>query len=462
MLMSTRKIFSLLMVLLLFCGTALWAQPTPGAERPHNVIFFISDGAGPASFTMGRDYRRIVGDGQELAIDGMQVGSAHTYATDSRVTDSAAGATAFSAGVKTYNGAIAVDTLEQPVATLLEAAERRGMATGLVATSTITHATPAAFSAHVSSRGEEGEIAAQQIEQGIEVMFGGGRRFFLPEAEGGARNDGRNLIEEVRSKGGHIISTRDELNQTRATPVLGLFSMSHMAYEIDRDARTEPGLAEMTACAIDLLKDDPDGFFLMVEGSRIDHAQHGNDAAAAVREVLAFDEAIRVALDFARKDARTLVVSVSDHETGGLSLGRNIDGKGLYTWHPEVLAGVRASLGTITDAVARDSRHPFQTLGEYTGLDDLSSEEKAMVQEALTDKARLNAAIGEIISRRAVVGWTTGGHTAVDVNLYAFGPGSERLVGHHDNSWVGGAVADLLGFDLPALTEALRQTVGSH
>lgn len=426
------------------------------SAAPKNVILFIADGAGPATLTMARDYLRSRTGRDELALDAIQVGSVRTHSSDSRITDSAASATAMSAGVKTYNGAIAVDTLRRPVATILEAAEAAGMATGLVATSRITHATPAAFAAHVPSRNMEDEIARQMLDHDVDVLFGGGRRHFTPDsALGGTRADSLDLLARAREAGYAVVLDREGFSGVQ-TPALGLFTPSHMAYEIDRDSTLEPSLAEMTVKAIDLLKDDEDGFFLMVEGSRIDHAGHANDAAAHLHDLLAYDRAVAAALDFARQSGETLVVSVSDHETGGLSLGRTVDGVGVYAWEPGVLAGVQSSHGVMIGELLEDSADVAGVLRARAGIDDLSDAETSGLQAALAGGGLLNALLSEIIGRRAVIGWTTSGHTAVDVKLFAFGPGHERFAGHHDNTAVGETIAGLLGLDLPALTERLR------
>ena len=435
----------------LFVGSA-YAQP----ERPRNVILFVNDGTGPASYTMARDFLRQQRGVHHLVSDTVQTGAVTTYSTSSRVTDSAAGATAFATGIKTYNGAIAVDTLEQPVATLLEAAEARGMATGLIATSRITHATPASFSAHVPSRAQEAEIAAQQIEQGIEVFLGGGSRFYLPVDAGGARDDGRNLLDEAAAAGYTVATDRAGFDAADAAPFLGLLTPSHMAYEIDRDPAAEPSLAEMTAKAIELLEDDEDGFFLMIEASRIDHAAHGNDAAAHLHDVLAFEEAFAVALEYARSSGGTLVVATSDHETGGLTLGRSIDGAGVYAWNPDVLAAVQSSHFPMIEAILREGRPAAEVFAEMAGVEDLTEEELVVLGAGMEDATALNAAIGAILSERAVVGWTTVGHTAVDVPLFSYGPGREHFRGVLDNTRIGTAIAELLGFDLEALTRALR------
>ena len=470
------KLLSCLTVLLsLYVLPAQARQDSAATSGPKNVILFIADGAGPASFTMARDYLRDQKGRSALALDSLLVGAVRTHSSDSRVTDSAASGTAMSAGVKTYNGAIAVDTLRRPVATVLEAAEARGMATGLVATSRITHATPASFAAHVPSRGMEDEIARQMLEGGIDVIMGGGRRHFTADsALGGGRPDSLDLIAQAETDGYHVALNREGFGALEV-PALALFTPDHMAYEIDRDSTREPSLAEMTTKAIDLLASDEDGFFLMVEGSRIDHAAHANDAAAHLHDLLAYDQAIAAALDFARRDGETLVLSVSDHETGGLTLGRNVDGVGVYGWEPSVLADVQASHGAIigemlaTNETARASTATTQTdsaavpmpafadvMHRLARIDDLSEDEAVGLEVGLADGALLGALLSEIVSRRAVVGWTTNGHTAVDVNLYAYGPGQNRFAGNHENTIVAQAIADLLGLDLDALTKTLQ------
>jgi alkaline phosphatase len=460
-----RAAYALLATLV---ALAVWAAPAaaqqrPAPDRPQNVILIIPDGYGPASATMARDYLRYRNGPTRLALDSVLVGSVRTFAADNRITDSAAGATAYAANTKTYNGAIAVDTDQQPVATLLEAAERRGMATGIVATSRITHATPAAFSSHVVDRGMENEIAAQQITKDIEVILGGGRRHFLPAADGGDRRDGRNLVTEAKRDGYQYVANRDQFDAIAAPPVLGLFSSSHMDYEVDRDPAAQPSFAEMTAKAIELLQDDEDGYFLMVEASRIDHAGHNNDAAAHLHDILAYNEGAQVALEAARADGNTLVVSVSDHETGGMSLGRD----DVYAWDPAVLDRVQASHGTILDAalatvpVDGDTIQVIRpnVIRELTGIDALTSDEVARLRTHVDDPGALNRTLTGVVSQRARVGWTTGGHTAIDVNLYAYGPGANRFAGHHDNTFVGATLADLLGFDLAALTATIQQQV---
>ncbi len=440
---------------LLFFSLILYAcsPVAPRDEPPQNVILFISDGCGPASFTMARGYLQDVVGRPSLALDSILVGSIDTRSSDSRVTDSAAGATAFACGVKTNNGAIAVDPSGRPLTTILEAAEARGMATGLVVTSKIAHATPAAFSAHVKNRDRMDEIASQQIGEGIEVLFGGGIDQYLPEDGGGARTDGRNLFDEAGESGYQIVTSRSGFDAELRTPVLALFTPGHMSYEIDRDPSVEPSLAEMTQKAIDLLSSKGDGFFLMVEGSRIDHAAHENDAAAHLHDILAFDDAVAGALAFAAGDGHTLVVSTSDHETGGLSLGRNIDGKGIYAWEPRALAKVRHS-EDVVEAQLLAGGEVGEVVSDEFGIDpkDLTSAELKAERSAVKrkDASALHDAVHEMIDRRAIVAWTTHGHTAVDINVYAYGPGASRFKAHNDNTYIGQTIAALLGLRIGA------------
>ncbi|MEO1727008.1 MAG: alkaline phosphatase, partial [Bacteroidota bacterium] len=217
-----------LLWLLVLLFAAPWASAQPAEPNapppPRNLIVLIPDGFGPTSQTMAREYLHEI-EGRELVLDRILSGAVRTYASDSRVTDSAASATAYASGVKTYNGAIGLDATRAPVATILEAAEARGMATGLVATSRITHATPAAFAAHVPQRGMELDIAAQMLDQGIEVILGGGRPFFLPTDTNtdyaGRRDDGRDLVEEARERGYAVALDRAGFNAFSAIPLGG-------------------------------------------------------------------------------------------------------------------------------------------------------------------------------------------------------------------------------------------------
>ena len=199
----------------------------------------------------------------------------------------------------------------------------------------------------------------------------------------------------------------------------------------------------------------------MVEASRIDHAGHANDAAAHLHDILAYNEAVAVALEKARTDGNTLFVSVSDHETGGMSLG--IDG--VYAWDPAALGRVQASHGEILDAAQSTVTVEGESvpvirpsvIQTQTGIDELTGDEIAQLRSNVDNFDALETTLSNLISRATRVGWATTGHTAIDVNLYAYGPGANRFTGNHDNTFVGETLADLLGFDLSTLTTGLMQ-----
>jgi alkaline phosphatase len=428
------------------------ARSASPAARPRNAILMIPDGCGPSAIALAR-----LCAGRPLALDSILVGAASTRSATERITDSAASATALATGVKTCNARISVDTLYRPLGTVLEAARARGMATGLVAMSRITHATPAAFAAHADERSSEDTIAVQMLAQGVDVMFGGGRRHFVPRTSGGSRRDGRDLLAEARARGVQVIVDRAALDGALRPPVLGLFAMDHMDYVIDGDSTSQPALSLMAARAIELLSKSPGGFFLMIEGSRIDPAAHTNDPATMVREILEYDRAVQQALEFARRDGHTLVVSVADHETGGVSPGRGFGETSVSDVRPEALARVSCSAERMARLMLAGAR-PDSLLRVRAGVDSLGPGEEAMLRDGVAGRAELDLAIGEIESRRALVGWTTEGHTACDVGLYAFGPGRERFAGLHDNTDVGRAIAELLGLDLAAVTARLRES----
>jgi uncharacterized protein len=280
-------------------------------DAPHAVVLFIGDGTSLSHWTAARFA------GQPLAVGRMpEIGLIDTRPhepSSGRVTESSAAATAYATGVRTYNGAIAVGPDSQAVQTVLERAEELGMATGLVATSSVTDATPAAFASHVVSQTMYAEIARQMADVGLEVLLGGGRAWF-----DGSLPDSSNLLPQMRERYTVVVDPGTlAAKAARADALLGLFARGPMPPAGDRS----PTLAAMTGAALDVLGDDPEGFFLMVEGSQIDWRGHDNAPLdELVAEVLDLDRAIAVALDFRARHPGTLVLVVGDHETGGLAL----------------------------------------------------------------------------------------------------------------------------------------------
>ncbi|MCK4409934.1 MAG: alkaline phosphatase, partial [Candidatus Eisenbacteria sp.] len=239
------------------------------SATPHNIILLIGDGMGVSHVTAAKI------ELGTLHMERLTAGGfVTTFASNRLVTDSAASGTAFATGHKSYNGAISVSPDKEPLKTVLEYAEERGLATGLVVTCSITHATPAVFAAHVDNRRKDKEIARQIASSGVDVLFGGGWSFFLPNSEpGGARTDGLNLLDELRERMPVALSAEEFRNLPEANAAAALFYPGHPPTVASR----EPSLAEMTGRALEILSRDEDGFFVMIEGSQIDWAGHENN-----------------------------------------------------------------------------------------------------------------------------------------------------------------------------------------
>lgn len=277
----------------------------PG-QHPKNIILMIGDGMGTTQLTAG-----YTANGGNLYMSNMPFsGFVTTQSADDYITDSAAAGTAISTGERTYNGAISVDINKQPITTILEIAEQNGKTTGLVSSSAITHATPAAFIAHNESRNNYEEIAADFLETEIDIFIGGGKSFFE------TREDNRNLLEELSQKGYQIFDSIKEASGTNEGPMAILTAPKHNPRWPERGEIVPEG----TRKAIDVLKQNEEGFFLMVEGSQIDWGGHENNTSYIVQELLDFDRAVGKALESAIQDEETLVIVTSDHETGGMSI----------------------------------------------------------------------------------------------------------------------------------------------
>ena len=286
--------------------------PTEEILRPKNVIFLIGDGMGLPQIT-GAMY---MNNNESVFERFKNIGFHKSHSSDNLVTDSAAGATAFASGVKTYNGAIGVNARKESLPTLLEMAEKKGMATGMVLTCSVTHATPAAFIAHVQGREEYENIALGYLDTPIDLFIGGGMDYFIHR-----KNDTRNLVDELTRKGYEITTIFDEdINSLDITTSknIGFFTANAEPVRLSEGRDYD---VPATHKAIDFLDErSPQGFFLMIEGSQIDWGGHANDANYVVNELHAFEKVIAAALDFAARDKSTLVVVTADHETGGFAV----------------------------------------------------------------------------------------------------------------------------------------------
>ncbi|MDX8044408.1 alkaline phosphatase [Gracilibacillus sp. S3-1-1] len=409
-----------------------------GGKKIENVIYLIPDGF---SANYAANYR--VFKGEDAVWDNHLKGMFSTYSANSAITDSAAAGTAMATGVKTNNGVIGLDTEGNELTTILEASEQAGKASGLVATSTITHATPAVFASHVDNRNNQTEIARQYIASDVDVFLGGGKDMFLPKSEGGNQEE-LDLIEQAQEVGFTLVETQDELlntsiNLKKGERLLGLFADDALSPELHRDETTEPSIAEMTQVAIDTLDKNKKGFFLMVEGSQIDWAGHANDAAWAMTDVEAFEQAVEVAIDYAKKDKKTLVVVAGDHDTGGMTTGAN----GSLKLNANILQNVTAT-GEYMAAQLNEERSNVKDIVEqYTSL-NVTDQEIEYIRQA----TNVELAINKIVSDYASVGWTSTNHTGADIPVYAFGPQSEKFVGFHDNTDLPKIIANILKVNL--------------
>ncbi len=403
-------------------------------SAPKNIIYMIGDGMGPAYTTAYRYFKddpntKVV---DPTVFDTILRGMAHTYPDDhTYVTDSAAGATALSSGHKSYNGAIAVDTDKKPVKTMLEVAKERGMTTALVATSQINHATPASFASHNESRRNYDEIANDYIDNKIagklpvDLMLGGGTKYYVRED--------RNLVEEFKAAGYQYSDDFAAMNDLKQVPALGLFAEVGLPFALDENPTR---LTQMTTKALDLLDGQNDkGFFVMIEGSQIDWCGHANDIACAMGEMDDFAKSIEQAKAYVDKNPDTLLVITADHSTGGLTLGAH----GQYKWETDVVKGVKATAGTITKALLEsdDLKAVWQKYSdiEFTDANSIKLNEA----KKMGDKALL-LAVKDIINHASFTGWTTGGHTAIDVQVFAYGKRAEDFYGSQNNT----AIADKL------------------
>ncbi len=268
-----------------------------------SAVLFIGDGMGAMQVHLSRRE-----PGQPLEMEKLAVsGIVTTNSIDGSVTDSAAAATALATGHKTENGRIGTGPDDQRLQTILERARSMYKSTGIITTDALHGATPASFAAHVDDRGKRSEIAAQMAGSGVEVMMGFWQGEFLPKSGGGEREDGRDLIAEMRAKGYKVVFDRYELPEAKGDKLLGLF-----------DDGTEPSLAEMVTTALERLSRDPDGFLLIIEQARIDWECHEHKLPEAVSYVRSLDAAVAAAVSAGEKRGRTLIVVTADHETGGL------------------------------------------------------------------------------------------------------------------------------------------------
>jgi len=312
-----------------------------------------------------------------------------------------------------------------------------------VTTSGITDATPGAFAAHVPHRSDEVSVAAQELQAGVNVLLGGRKQFFLPEAAGGKRKDGRDLTEEARRAGYAVVGNSADLKQISGPKILGLFHMGNMSYEIDRAKTAEPSLAEMTAKTLEVLAKSPKGFFVMIEGGRIDHATHRNDAAGTIRDTVAFDDAVGVALEFQRRNPDTLLIVTADHETGGMAIiGHSKDSKEYVGIDLSAIQKAQASMEVVVNELGKNPapERIRDVVKKHLGIEITEDEAKVVADDTIRKLDPQNFSYATLHSLAFVlrpylrVGWATQTHTASPLLAFGTGPGSEELVGFRHNT----------------------------
>ncbi|MDR1916039.1 MAG: alkaline phosphatase [Synergistaceae bacterium] len=452
----------------------------PGSKQANNVILFIGDGMGLASRQIARILSKGITQGKydglldmELLNDGMALISTSGY--DSLVTDSANAASAYATGHKSVVNAMGVyensskDPMAHPkVENIVELVKRaRGMSVGLVTTSNITDATPAAMVAHTRRRAEQNFIAGEMLK--ADIVLGGGSRQFLPASTPGSqRKDERNLIDEFKAAGYTFAKDRSELVSANGDKILGLFNLDNMDVYLDREVlkdpdvlrgfTNQPTLVEMTQKAIDVLSRNKNGFFLMVEGACIDKQLHAMDWERSAYDTIEFDKAVAVARKFAETDGSTLIIATADHSHGISITGtyHERDGK---TGREAVRTYANAIYPTFRDADGDgypDAPAPDVTLAvQYANHPDYYEDFKA--HDKPVSPAIMSGDIAIANTKRAQDGIFYPGnipsnessevHAADDVPLSAAGPGADYFMGVMDNTEVFFGIVRALGID---------------
>ena len=451
---SRRVSYGLVLVVLFVLIANVWVVSVSDIR---NVILMIPDGTSVSHITLSRWFA----PSNRLAMDEIVTGLVKTHWTDGTITDSSASATAFSTGNKTNIGCVGVIPVcddsgckyKRPVATLSEAADRQGKSVGIVCTSNLSDATPACFSSHVNNRKQRDTISEQQVYSGIDVFLGGGSQWYFCGDEKYNRRDGRVLKDEIVDMGYHFVTDKKSMLSSTSDKLWGAFA----PVEIPIDDASMPTLSEMTKKSLDVLSRNKKGFFLMVEGSKIDWASHYNDTSEVIKEVLAFDDAVRVALDFAKSREDTVVIVCPDHGNGGLSIGEDTLGNSYKNHNLKMLTNTMDKVRTCTKRVMKrlnkDLSNLRLVLEEEMGIQDLTWQEEEYIKKdtGMNRGTRIN----RVISKRIGVAWTTQGHTGEDVFMCCYHPKGEVLHGVHDNVDISTYIQKVCGFDLATLTDEL-------
>jgi len=411
-------------------------------KKAKNIIFLVSDGMSTGTLNMADLFlNRKTGKGSEwmqLYKDNRVTRALmDTASASSIVTDSSAGSSSWGGGVRVPNGALNVGSNGEEYLPILQKFRKAGKMTGCVTTVPITHATPAGFCVNSKSRNSQEDIAEQYLNLGFDVMMGGGNQYFAADK----RKDKKDLYAAFSAKGYQVAKTRNEMmNVVSGKSVLGVFDDDAVPYYVDRNSdatvkNTIPSLGEMAEKAINQMKNHPKGFVLQIESGKVDWAAHANDIAGLLHDQIQFDEAVKIAIDFAEKDQETLVIITTDHGNAnpgviyGKNANANFDSIQKYTQTNEwILNGIHpdSTVNQVRERIAAAngttvSDEDAKTL--LTFYDGLHKEESGLYNyKKLPFKA-----FSEMQKKTNSVGWISMDHSADYVELALFGPGSELL-----------------------------------
>lgn len=472
-----KKLFSFFL-LALSCSL-VWSQQYHRPVKPvKNVILLIPDGTSISVVSAARWYQiyNKLG-GENLHIDPYFCGTVKTFSSNAPIGDSAPTTSAYMTGMPQQTGNVAIyppadpdnDLVPvdpamayQPLATILEAAKiQQKKAVGMVVTVEFPHATPADCAAHYYARDKYEYIAPQMAYNNLDVMFGGGNSILTDDIKKHFKKSNTALIQ-------------DDLKAFRSfnsnNKVWALFQGRELPYDLDRDTTQIPSLEEMTRKAIAQLSKNENGFFLMVEGSKVDWMAHGNDAVGCITEFLAFDKAVGAAIDFARKDGETAVIILPDHGNSGFSIGRrdlkSYDKASISKLFDNVSKYKKTGPG-LEEILMKEDTGNFKTVfKKYTDI-DLTDEELASLVSTKDDneddymkKAQsrsMGHTIIDIMNSRTYFGFTTGGHTGEEVFLAAYHPQGDIPLGMNTNVQIFDYLFDAMGFkeSLPEMTKRI-------
>ena len=460
-----KKKVSLLFIFLLIVniGFSQTVRPTK------NVIVMIPDGTSLSVVSASRWVKAYLNEGNHLNIDPYLSGTVTTFSSNAPIGDSAPTTSTYMTGIPQLAGNISMypvadpandivklnpDSAYQPLATILEAMKmEQKKAAGLVVTCEFPHATPADCASHYYSRSKYPVLAPQMAANNLNVMFGGGNDFITNEMKAHLKSTGTSLFQD--DKKGMMNFTGER--------VWALFDKQAMPYDLDRNPDLMPSMAEMTTKALEILNKNPNGFFLMVEGSKVDWAAHANDPAGMIGEFLAFDKAVGAAIEFAKKDGSTTIVVLPDHGNSGFSIGRNGLKKSYTSLTKDDLFGTVSKIKRTAEGLEKmllntKPENIKEVFMQYTGIEITNDELKTLAGSKnyktedytqVSNSNNMTHNITVILNERMPFGFTTGGHTGEEVFLAVYHPKGDILKGNVRNTDVHQYLYKVAGLEKP-------------